>query len=56
MDFVVEGGSAAELIAHCTIPNAVKMVHKIDARILIGKKYNQIMLKFTYKILIDVFR
>ena len=35
-------------------PNAVKMVHKIDFRILIGKKYNQIVLKFTYRILIEV--
>ena len=56
MDFVVEDDSTAELIAHVEYPNSVKVGHKMDVGILVGKKYNQIKLKFTYKIHIDVLR
>lgn len=52
--FVVEDGSAANQLPTVQYPNAVKMVHKIDFRTHIGKKYTQIMLKFTYRILIEV--
>jgi Fe-S cluster assembly scaffold protein SufB len=44
MDFVAEEDSAVELIAHCTFPNAVMVIHKMDARILIGKNAS---LKYT---------
>lgn len=37
MDFVAEDDSAVELIAHCTFPNAVKIIHKMDAQMFIGK-------------------
>lgn len=37
MDFVAEDDSAVELIAHCTFPNAVKIIHKMDGRMHIGK-------------------
>lgn len=37
MEFVAEEDSAVELIAHCTFPNAVKIVHKMDAKMYIGK-------------------
>lgn len=44
MDFIAEEGSAVELVAHCTFPNAVKIVHKMDAKMLIGKNAS---LKYT---------
>ena len=44
MDFVAEEDSAVELIAHCTFPNAVNVVHKMDAQMLIGKNAS---LKYT---------
>jgi len=37
MNFVAEEDSAVELIAHCTFPNAVKVIHRMDAQMLIGK-------------------
>ncbi len=37
MDFVAEEDSEVELIAHCTFPNAVKVIHKMDAKMVIGK-------------------
>jgi Fe-S cluster assembly scaffold protein SufB len=37
MNFVAEEDSAVELIAHCTFPNAEKVIHKMDAEMLIGK-------------------
>ncbi len=38
MDFVAEEESAVELIAHCTFPpNAEKVIHKMDAEMIIGK-------------------
>jgi uncharacterized protein len=44
MDFVAEDDSAVELIAHCTFPNAVKIIHKMDAQMFIGKNAS---LKYT---------
>lgn len=44
MDFVAEEDSEVELIAHCTFPNAVKVVHKMDAKMVIGKNAS---LKYT---------
>ncbi|MDD2440360.1 MAG: SufD family Fe-S cluster assembly protein [Methanosarcinaceae archaeon] len=37
MDFVAEEASSVELIAHCTFPNAVKVIHKMEAKMHIGK-------------------
>lgn len=37
MDFVAEEGSTVELVSHCTFPNAVNVVHKMDGRMHIGK-------------------
>ncbi|WP_231582796.1 SufD family Fe-S cluster assembly protein [Methanosarcina sp. MTP4] len=37
MDFVAEEDSEVELIAHCTFPNAVKVVHKMEAEMIVGK-------------------
>lgn len=37
MNFVAEEDSAVELIAHCTFPNAVKIIHRMDAQMHIGK-------------------
>ncbi|WP_440954644.1 SufB/SufD family protein [Methanosarcina sp. Mfa9] len=37
MDFVAEEDSEVELVAHCTFPNAVKVVHKMEAEMVIGK-------------------
>ena len=44
MDFVAEEDSAVELIAHCTFPNAIKVIHKMEARMLVGKNAS---LKYT---------
>lgn len=44
MNFVAEEDSAVELIAHCTFPNAVKIIHKMDAQMLVGKNAS---LKYT---------
>ena len=44
MDFVAEEDSAVELIAHCTFPNAVNVIHKMDAQLLIEKNAS---LKYT---------
>lgn len=44
MDFVAEEDSAVELIAHCTFPNAEKVIHKMEAEMLIGKNAS---LKYT---------
>jgi uncharacterized protein len=44
MDFVAEEDSAVELIAHCTFPNAVNVIHKMEAQLLIGKNAS---LKYT---------
>ena len=44
MNFVAEDDSAVELIAHCTFPNAVKIIHKMDAQMFIGKNAS---LKYT---------
>lgn len=44
MNFVAEEDSAVELIAHCTFPNAVKVIHKMDAHMLVGKNAS---LKYT---------
>jgi len=37
MDFVAEEDSEVELVAHCTFPNAVKVVHKMEAEMVVGK-------------------
>jgi Fe-S cluster assembly scaffold protein SufB len=37
MNFVAEEDSAVELIAHCTFPNAVKIIHRMDAQMHVGK-------------------
>jgi Fe-S cluster assembly scaffold protein SufB len=37
MNFIAEEDSAVELIAHCTFPNAVNVIHRMDAQMLIGK-------------------
>jgi uncharacterized protein len=44
MDFIAEEDSEVELIAHCTFPNAVNIVHKMEAQMLIGKNAS---LKYT---------
>ncbi|AKB75743.1 Iron-sulfur cluster assembly protein SufB [Methanosarcina lacustris Z-7289] len=44
MNFVAEEDSAVELIAHCTFPNAEKVIHKMEAEMLIGKNAS---LKYT---------
>ncbi|MDD2341245.1 MAG: SufD family Fe-S cluster assembly protein, partial [Methanosarcina sp.] len=44
MNFVAEEDSAVELIAHCTFPNAVKVIHRMDAQMVIGKNAS---LKYT---------
>jgi len=37
MNFVAEEDSAVELIAHCTFPNAVNIIHRMDAQMAVGK-------------------
>ncbi len=37
MEINMEEGAAASIIAHCTFPNAVKVEHKMNAEINIGK-------------------
>lgn len=37
MNFVAEEDSAVELVAHCTFPNAVKIIHRMDAQMHVGK-------------------
>ena len=37
MNFVAEEDSAVELIANCTFPNAVKVIHRMDAQMVIRK-------------------
>lgn len=37
MNFVAEEDSEVELVAHCTFPNAVKVVHKMEAEMVVGK-------------------
>jgi Fe-S cluster assembly scaffold protein SufB len=44
MNFIAEEDSAVELIAHCTFPNAVNVIHRMDAQMLIGKNAS---LKYT---------
>ncbi|AKB47065.1 Iron-sulfur cluster assembly protein SufB [Methanosarcina sp. Kolksee] len=44
MNFVAEEDSAVELIAHCTFPNAVKIIHRMEAQMHIGKNAS---LKYT---------
>lgn len=44
MAFIVEEDSAVEFIAHRTFPNAVNVIPKMDAQMLIGKNAS---LKFT---------
>lgn len=44
MDFIAEEDSEVELIAHCTFPNAVNIVHKMEAQMLIEKNAS---LKYT---------
>jgi len=44
MDFIAEEDSAVELIAHCTFPNAINIIHKMDAQLLIGRNAS---LKYT---------
>lgn len=44
MNFTAEEDSAVELVAHCTFPNAVKIIHKMDAQMHVGKNAS---LKYT---------
>lgn len=37
MNVTVEDGGEVDVIAHCIFPNAVKVIHKMDAHIKIGK-------------------
>lgn len=43
MNFTAEN-SAVELVAHCTFPNAVKIIHRMDAQMHVGKNAS---LKYT---------
>lgn len=44
MNFVAEEDSAVELLAHCTFPNAVKIIHRMEAQMHVGKNAS---LKYT---------
>jgi Fe-S cluster assembly scaffold protein SufB len=44
MNFTAEENSAVELVAHCTFPNAVKIIHRMDAQMHVGKNAS---LKYT---------
>jgi len=44
MNISVEDGAEVEVVAHCLFPNAVKVIHKMDADIKIGKNA-----KFKYQ-------
>jgi len=43
-EFVIEDGAEVEILAHCTFPNAKEIIHRMRAKVRIGKKAN-----FIYK-------